>query len=161
MRRPTWVVTCCTLIAVLSAFASAYFALVFRFSFEIGGAPTFTVDQVLAALTLLITLLGVMVGVGGIVIAVVAVFGYGEIRQIAARRTTETLKNVVGTLRKRQEITASEAQELWEGIEGDDLASFEPASALDGSEDRKEAASAGASQEDTVERYPAAERKPQ
>jgi hypothetical protein len=160
MRPQNWIAVCCVVLSIASAGASLYFAVVFRFAVGLQGPPTFTGDQILASLTLMVGLVGLIVAVAAVAIAMIAVFGYGEIRQIASRRTDELLKNIIGSLRKRREITASEAAELWQGIQGEQLAEIEPAPAAPSSNGSNPLPmSRGGGQEDEVEKYPSGERK--
>ena len=151
---------CCAALSFAFALVSIYALIVFRFALGVQDAPTFTVDQILAALTLMVALVGIIVAVTGIGIGIIAVFGYGEIRQIASRRTDELLKKVIGTLRKRREITASEASELWQAVQDEQLAEFEPEPATPGP--HKQEASSRAREGEPIEgldQYPTAERK--
>jgi hypothetical protein len=160
MKPPSWIAVCCAALAAAFALVSFYFAITFRFAAGLQGSPTFTVDQILAALTLMVALVGLIVAVAAIAIGIVAVFGYGEIRQIASRRTDELLKKVIGSLRKRREITAAEAKELWQAVTDEQLAEFEPEAASPTSRPNDESAQAGGGEtNDHVDKYPSGERR--
>lgn len=164
LRPASWIAVCSAALALAFAIVSFYFAMVFRFAVGFQAPPAFTVDQILASLTVMVALVGLIVAVAAIAIGILAVFGYGEIRQIASRRTDVLLRNVIGGLRKRREITASEAKELWQGVQGDQLEEFEPEAATvaanpEITEDITPQTPVGGDISDQVDQYPSGERK--
>jgi hypothetical protein len=160
MKPPNWIAVWCAALAAVFAVVSIYFAIVFRFAVGVQGSPTFTVDEILAALTLMVALVGLIVAMAAIVIGIVAVFGFGEIRQIVSRRTDELLKKAIGTLRKRREITASEASELWQAVQDEALAEFEPeAATLTSDAANASPNDGGGEMNDQLDQYPSGERR--
>lgn len=119
-KRPRLIGVGSAILSALFAGVSLYFAIVFRFATGILGSPTFTVDQVLAALTLTVTLVGLIVAVAAIGIGVIAIFGYGELRQLVTRRTDETFRAVIYKMRQKREISSIEAAELLQLIDSQD-----------------------------------------
>ncbi|HEX4039187.1 MAG TPA: hypothetical protein VHX37_14110 [Acidobacteriaceae bacterium] len=114
------------LIALFGAVASAffaglsfYFAYVFRFAVSLE-SPPLTTDQILSALTLVVTLAGLLMAVVAIGVGAAAVFGFGELRNMVSRRADETLLTVVSKLRKRGDISAIEASELFQLLDNQD-----------------------------------------
>jgi hypothetical protein len=70
------------------------------------------------------------------------------------------LKKAIGTLRKRREITASEASELWQAVQDEALAEFEPEAATLTSDAANASPNAGGGEmNDQLDQYPSGERR--
>jgi len=116
MKNIKWIQVGCLFFSILFAGTSAYFAFEFHFSSGLWGNPAFTVDQILATLTVTVGLLGLIVAVIAIVIGAAAIFGYAEIRQITRRKTEDVLRNVIAELVKRNEISHATGQVLLQQV---------------------------------------------
>ena len=118
-KRPRLIGVGSAILSALFAGISIYFAIIFRFA---GGPsnPALTTDQILACLTLTVTLVGLVVAVAAIGIGVAAVFGFGELRQLVTRKTDETFLTIIYKLRQKGQIGDVEAFELRQLIENND-----------------------------------------
>jgi hypothetical protein len=154
MKSPNWIAVCGAALSLAFAIVSLYFAFAFHFAVGLVGSPTFSVDQILAALTLMVGLVGLIVAIAAIAVAIVAVFGYGEIRQITSRRTDELLRKVILSLRKRGEISSLEARTLLQGIEDEELAKSEPPAAGTASKGEEKEKNQTADKEEELKKYP-------
>ncbi|MDE3162120.1 MAG: hypothetical protein KGL64_02575 [Acidobacteriota bacterium] len=118
-KRPRLIGVGSAILSALGAGISIYFAIVFRFAAGPSN-PTLTTDQILACLTLTVTLVGLVVAVAAIGIGVAAVFGFGELRQLVTRKTDETFLMIIYKLRQKGQIGEVEAFELRQLIENND-----------------------------------------
>ena len=75
MKLTGWLAVLGAVLSLAFAFISLYFALTFHFATKLLGASQFTVDQVLASLTLVVTLVGLIVAITAIGVGFIAVFG--------------------------------------------------------------------------------------
>lgn len=120
LNRPRLIGVGSAILSAVFAGISIYFALVFRFAAR-PSSPALTTDQILAALTLVVTLAGLIVAVAAVGIGVAAVFGYGELRQLVTRKTDETLLTIIYKLRQKGQIGDVEAFELRQFVENPEV----------------------------------------
>ncbi len=106
-------------IAVLACCLSAYFALVFRFGTTLTTGSSLTTDQILACLTIVVTVLGVLVAVAAVGIGVVAFFGYGELRQSTHQKLQEHIIQIITTLHKSGDLDSATSRILMETLAPD------------------------------------------
>jgi ABC-type multidrug transport system fused ATPase/permease subunit len=154
MKSQGWIAICGAVLSFAFAIVSLYFALEIRFGTQLLGSSTFSVDQILAALTLMVGLVGLVVAVTAIAIAIVAVFGYGEIRQLASRRTDELLRKVIYSLRKRGDISSIEARNLLQAMNEEELAENEPKTVDATSNGEEKEKQSPGDAEDDIKKYP-------
>jgi hypothetical protein len=154
MKRWNWVTAGFAAIAAICAAISFYFALVFHFATGLLGSPSFTVDQALAALTVTVTLVGLLVAIAAIGIAIAAIFGYSEIRQITSRKTDQILRGVIIKLRKNKDISSIEAQLFMEMLVEEDITENEPKSSTAKSNVVEESDSQKSAQVEGTKKYP-------
>jgi len=86
------VATCC--IGLL--WVIAYHLLIARLN-----GPSFTTDQILASLGVMVTGLGLFIAIAAVGIAVLAIFGFSELRSMVDRRIDEGFRTVKNQLRKK------------------------------------------------------------
>ena len=158
MKSTGWFAVIGAVLSLVFAFISLYFAFTFHFATKLLGSSEFTVDQVLASLTLVVALVGLIVAITAIGVGFIAVFGYGELRQITTRRASEVLRKTVYSLRKRGEISAVEARTILESLEDEELVENEPPSAVPASKgeemEKREAAN-----DEGVKKYPSKKKR--
>lgn len=119
-KRPRLIGVGSAIISALFAGLSIYSAIAFHFAVGISG-PGLSTDQILSALTVAVTLVGLIVAVAAIGIGVIAVFGFGELRQMVTRKTDETFLAVIYKLRQKGQISDVEAFELRQLLENADI----------------------------------------
>jgi len=148
---------------VASAFFAAlsvYFAFTFHFATKLLGSPAFTVDQILATLTLTVGLVGLIVAIVAVGIGIAAIIGYAEIKQITSRKADELLRRVIDRLRKRGDLSSGEAQLLRQFIDDEEVGEGEPPS-RSGASNNMEGTSTteSTSRVEGTQQYPADERR--
>lgn len=121
------------LVSIACAVLSVYCTIVYRFAVNPLGPTALSTDQILAALTLMVALVGLVVAVTGVGAALAAIFGFTEIRNITSRRTDEVVRKVILNLRKRGDITSLEAKTLLQSLSDEALSEIEAAISADAS----------------------------
>jgi len=106
------VITAASALSVAAFFGSLHYAKVAR----IGSKSNLTTDQVLAALSTNITILGGIVGVAAIGVGVGALFGYAELRTATMRKTEDHLVKLIRAMQTRGELTDATAAVLLESV---------------------------------------------
>jgi hypothetical protein len=99
----------CCLITVLAALHVWY-------ATDLSG-PSLTTDQILACLTLVVTLVGLLVAVAAIAIGAAAIFGYAELRTMTFRKTEEQLRKIIDRLQTTGELPEATARVIRESID--------------------------------------------
>jgi hypothetical protein len=78
--------------------------------------PSFSTDQMLASLGVMITGLGLFIALAAVGIAVIAVLGFSELRSMVDRRTDNGLQKIQNVLRKKGLLNDDDVAYLTEDI---------------------------------------------
>lgn len=147
MRLVTWIAGLFAVaISVTAAFACLYYFKLI--SSAASTKPALTVDQILASLSTNITILGALIAVGGIVVGMIALFGYAELRTSTMRKTEDDLVKIIQVLEKSGDLGQATALVLIEAIAPNRVVK------LSGAKQSSPDAQASASNEKVAETYP-------
>jgi hypothetical protein len=106
------VITVATALSIAAFFGSLHYAKVSKS----GTRSDLTTDQVLAALSTNITILGGILAVAALGTGIGAVFGYAELRTATMRKTEDHLIKLIQTMRKRGDLDDATASVLLESV---------------------------------------------
>ncbi|MGO9437769.1 MAG: hypothetical protein ACLP00_26150 [Terracidiphilus sp.] len=102
-------------VAIVAAAICIYLSC--EWAFAVADIKPLSTDQILAALAVIVTILGLVIGVVAIGFALMAIFGWTELKAALLRRGEEQVARAIERLRKSGVIGDAEAMVLREEID--------------------------------------------